>query len=92
MAAIGALMVVFMLIVCGVLTNVYLYAHGAFAKKVLSAWRREPERVSEEQFYAHVGAMDGSTEQYMRRVVSVFLMSSIGVAAVLALFFWQALR
>ncbi len=90
MTALVALVVVFTLVVCGVLTNVYLYSHGALAKKMLPGWG-EPENISEEQYYAHVGSQDESTELYMRRVVSVFFMSMIIIVAILGLFFWQTL-
>ena len=87
MAALLVLMVVVVLVAGGVFANMYLYAHGAFGRrKQLSGPLDGQLEAEERRYYASVGVEDDSTERYLRRVVSVFLIGVLLLIVVLVLF------
>jgi len=96
MAAIFALLLVlmvFVLIVGGVVANLYLYSRGAFGRRgqdAESAGGKELDPKVEARYYMHVSTLGESTEEYARRVVSGALIAVVVLIAVMVLF-WQSL-
>jgi hypothetical protein len=95
MAAILILLIILGLVVGGIVANLYLYSQGAFARQEQGSGSGPLPSVgkdtrAEERFYARIGHLDASTEQYTRRVVSAFLVGMVVVCAILILF-WQSL-
>ena len=93
MAAFLILLVILLLVAGGVVANLYLYSRGAFAQHKQEsgpAGSKEPDPKAEQRYYAHVGALGESTEEYARRVVSTALVAVVFLIVILALF-WQSL-